>query len=75
MQLVELQQYLQEFQKQGLGVCAILYDSEAILADFAKRKKITFSLLSDPQSKMIRAFGVLNTAVPAGHLWYGVPYP
>ena len=24
---------------------------------------------------MIRAFGVLNTAVPAGHMWSGVPYP
>lgn len=53
----------------------ITYDSEEILADFAKRKNITFPLLSDPPSKMIRAFGVLNTAVPAGHLWYGVPYP
>ena len=32
-------------------------------------------MLSDPQSQTIRAFGVLNTAVPAGHLWYGVAYP
>jgi len=66
---------VQEFQKQGLGVCAISYDSVEIMADFARRKNITFPLLSDPQSKVIRAFGVLNTYVPAGHMWYGVPFP
>ncbi len=70
-----MQQYAPEFQKKGLGVCAISYDSTAILKDFASRKGITFPLLSDPQSKIIRAFGVLNTSVPAGHMWYGVPYP
>lgn len=70
-----MQQYAEEFKKQGLGVCSILYDSEAILQDFSKRKNITFPLLSDAGSKVIRAFGVLNTSVPAGHMWYGVPYP
>ena len=53
----------------------MLYDSEAILQDFTKRKNITFPLLSDPGAKAIRAFGVLNTYVPQGHMWYGVPFP
>jgi hypothetical protein len=70
-----LQQYASEFRKQGLGVAIITYDSVAILADFAQRKNITFPMLSDPQSKIIRDFGVLNTSVPTDHLWYGVPYP
>jgi hypothetical protein len=58
-----------------LGVVTISYDSVDILADFAKRKNITFPMLSDPNSTVIRSFGVLNTAVPAGHVWAGVPYP
>ena len=32
-------------------------------------------MLADPQAEIIRAFGVLNTHVPAGHMWYGVPFP
>jgi hypothetical protein len=66
---------LKEFQQKGLGVFAISYDSVAILADFGKRRNITFPLLSDPKSQTIRAFGVLNTYVPVGHMWYGVPFP
>jgi AhpC/TSA family/Thiol:disulfide interchange protein DsbD, N-terminal len=46
-----------------------------IVADFSKRQHITFPILADSQSKAIRDFGVLNTAVPQGHLWFGVPYP
>ena len=53
----------------------ITYDTVEIIADFAKRQNITLPVLADPQSKAIRDFGVLNTAVPQDHLWYGVPYP
>ena len=72
---MELQQYVEKFRKEGLGVAVISYDSGEILADFAKRKNITLPMLADPQSQIIRAFGVINTHVPAGHLWYGVPFP
>ena len=72
---MELQQYIKQFQGQGLGVVAITYDSEAILADFSKRQGITYPLLSDPKSQAIRAYGILNTQVPADHYWYGIPYP
>lgn len=72
---MELQQYVDAFRKQGLGVCAITYDAVETLADFAQRRGITFPLLADPKSEIIRAFGILNTSVPPDHLWYGVPYP
>jgi hypothetical protein len=32
-------------------------------------------ILADSPSKAIRDFGVLNTSVPEGHSWSGVPYP
>lgn len=37
---------------------------------------MTFPLLSDPDSDVIRGVGILNTLIdPADHPWYGVPFP
>ncbi|HEY3738957.1 MAG TPA: protein-disulfide reductase DsbD domain-containing protein [Bryobacteraceae bacterium] len=60
MQLVQLQNDLQVLKTAGFGVAAISYDSTAVLADFAKRKSITFPLLSDHESVEIRAFHVAD---------------
>jgi DsbC/DsbD-like thiol-disulfide interchange protein len=45
------------------------------LKNFADRRGITYPLLSDPQSSVIKAFGILNTEVPPGTPFYGIPYP
>ena len=58
---MELEDQLEELRGQGLGVAAISYDSEAVLADFSQRRGITFPLLSDDDSKVITQFGILNT--------------
>jgi peroxiredoxin len=47
-------------------VVAVSYDSPAILAAFSEQRGITFPLLSDADSKTIRAFGILNPAVEWG---------
>ena len=65
----------EEFKKMGLGICAVSYDSREVLADFARRKKISYPLLSDPDSTIIRAFGILNTSIPEGDSGYGIPHP
>jgi hypothetical protein len=57
---VELQNAKQRFEERGLKLAAISYDSRAILKDFAARQNIDFPLLADPDSKIIRSFGVLN---------------
>ena len=72
---MELGQNVERIRKEGLGLAAISYDSPAILKDFADRRKITFPLLSDPDSKIIRAFGILNESVKPGTAQYGIPYP
>ncbi|MGC8536808.1 MAG: peroxiredoxin family protein [Rhizomicrobium sp.] len=72
-QLLELQQAKQEFAAKGIHVASITYDSQAILKSFADRKDITYPMLSDPQSKIIRAFGILNPE--AKGFAAGVPYP
>ena len=48
------------FQKQGVKLAAISYDSEEILKYFAERHKLDYPLLADPESKIIQAYGVLN---------------
>lgn len=73
--MVELEQNWARIQKAGLGLAAISYDSVAILKDFADRRKITFPLLSDPESQIIRAFGILNETVRPGTPQYGIPRP
>ncbi len=61
-----MQNQLPELEAQGLGVVAISFDSQDILADFAERKGITFPLLSDKDSSAIAAFGILNTVAVDG---------
>ena len=73
---MELESQVEALRKRGLGVAALSYDSVAILRDFATRRRITFPLLSDAESKVIRAFGILNEAdYPPGQMAHGVPYP
>jgi peroxiredoxin len=67
---------LAELKRQGIGVAAVTYDSLAILADFARRRAITFPLLSDPGSATIKRYGILNTTVPeTNQQSYGIPFP
>ncbi len=53
---------------------AISYDSVEVLSRFADKRQITFPLLSDPDSKVIEAFGIRNVEA-AGSRIDGVPYP
>ena len=58
---MELQEQLDELQAQGLGVVAISYDPEVVLAEFSEGRGISFPLLSDEDSKVITEYGILNT--------------
>jgi hypothetical protein len=72
---VELEHQKSDYERRGLGVASISYDSVAVLKNFADRAGIGFPMLSDPDSKIIRAFGILNESVPKDNLVYGVPHP
>jgi peroxiredoxin Q/BCP len=74
-QVIELQSRAAELKAQGLGLAVITYDSPAVMADFSRRRGITFPLLSDPGSHTIKAYGILNTAVAAGTSNFGIPFP
>ncbi len=60
---------------QGLGLAAISYDSPEVLKQFAARAHITFPLLSDADSAVIRRYAILNDTVAKGTPQYGIPYP
>jgi len=73
---VELQGRVAELKRQGLSLAAVSYDPVAVLADFSKRRGITFPLLSDPGSATIKRYGILNTTVPeTNQQSYGIPFP
>jgi hypothetical protein len=60
----------------GINAAAITYDSRDVLANFAATYQIDYPLLSDAGSKVIRAFGILNTNIPEDHkMLYGIPWP
>ena len=67
-----------------MALFAVSYDAVAILRDFAGAHGITYPLLSDEGSHVIRALGLLNERVQEDHAAYGVkpnprhvnlPYP
>jgi peroxiredoxin len=74
-QIVELQSRLSALRDEGLGIAVITYDTPAILADFSKRRGITFPLLSDQGSATIKAYGILNTTADPATRNFGIPFP
>ena len=75
-QLVELRDATASFQAEGIKLYTISYDDKEVLAEFSKNYGIEYPLLSDIDSKVIRAYGILNEQVrPGDSLLYGIPYP
>jgi len=67
---------MREFDALDIPVYALSYDEADALSDFRDAHNITFTLLSDPQSEVIRSFGILNTLIDKNdHPWFGIPYP
>jgi hypothetical protein len=71
---VELGIHAEAVRKLGYGVAALSYDQPAALAHFAQRKQLNYPLLSDPDSKVIDAFGIRNENIKDGFA-KGVPHP
>jgi peroxiredoxin len=73
MQLRKLQSSLKEIEATGGQVVTISYDSPETLKRVATKREVTFLLLSDPGSKTIEAFGILNKEAKGKDK--GIPYP
>ena len=53
----------------------VTYDPVDILKRFAAREKIGYTLLSDPRSAIIGAFGLIDGSIPRDSNWYGLAHP
>ena len=74
-QLMALRDLQGPLAQRGYALAAISYDPPSALADFAAKRAITYTLLSDDGSKMIDAWGLRDPQYPQGSFAYGVPQP
>lgn len=72
---MELQGRYDEIKKQGLGLVSITYDPPETLKRFADSRGITFPLVSDPGSAIIKRYGLFNNTVDPKTAAYGIPHP
>lgn len=63
-----------EFEKRGLSVVFVSYDDPAKQRKFASEKSVSVTLLSDPTSEIIDAFGLRNEKHTSGR-FAGIPHP
>ncbi len=75
-QLIELEKSAaKEIEKRGFNLVGVSYDDVNVLAKFSKKRKISFPLLSDTDSKIIKEFEILNEKYKPGDRVYGIPHP
>ena len=72
---MELQRRVTDLERQGLGLAVITYDPVTTLKRFAGERGLTFPLLSDQGSAVIRRYGLLNTTVAPDSRAFGIPHP
>ncbi len=74
-QMIQVNGGLAEIEKRGFRVAALSYDLPEVLKGFAAKRRIGFTLLSDPKSEVIDAYGLRDPQYPPGHRAHGVPRP
>ena len=72
---MQLERKRKDFEGRGIRIAAVSFDTPDTLKHFSERMNIGFALLSDPESAIIRKFGVLNEDVPEDHQFFGIPHP
>jgi peroxiredoxin len=73
---VQLQEKMPAFRALGIRVLALGYEEPEALRDFQNAYGITYKLLPDPHSKIIRDYGILSTLIAEDqHPWLGIPFP
>jgi peroxiredoxin len=74
-QLIDMNGGVPEIEKRGYRVAALSYDSPEILQTFTTKRKIAYTLLSDPKSEVIDLYKLRDPQYPPGSRAYGVPRP
>lgn len=71
--MVQLQRDLKTIEEAGVQVVGLSYDDPAVLKRFSDKARISFPMLSDPESKTIEAYHIRNEAAKGKA--EGVPNP
>lgn len=74
-QMVEVNGGIAEIEKRGFRVAVLSYDAPDVLKAFAAKRQIKYTLLSDPKSEAIDAYGLRDPQYKPGHRAHGVPRP
>ncbi|MBT3398410.1 MAG: redoxin domain-containing protein [Rhodospirillaceae bacterium] len=75
VQAVAWNDRIDEIRELGYEVATVTYDDVGKLRRLERRQKIDYPMLSDVNSDIIRAFGLLAENYPQGSFYYGVPHP
>lgn len=74
-QMLALRDIQGDLEQRGYTLATLSYDSPAILADFAGREEIGYTMLSDEGSMMIDAFDLRDPQYGEESFAHGVPRP
>ncbi len=74
-QIIEINGRADEIRARGYEIAVVTYDPPETLERFDTERDITLTLLSDPQSEAIDAFGLRNEEYRDDPRRYGVPHP
>lgn len=74
-QMVEVNGGVAEIEKRGFRVAVLTYDAPDVLKAFSAKRQIKYTLLSDPKSEAIDAYGLRDPQYAPGHRAHGVPRP
>ncbi len=74
-QLIDINTGAKAITARGYGLAALSYDPVQVLKRYGEAHDIGYTLLSDPDSKVIDAFGIRNEGYKNMAFAYGVPYP
>ncbi len=74
-QMVALDEIAPELNAKGYPIVALSYDSPKDQNKFLAKRDLSFKMVSDQESEVIKAFGLLNTEYKEGSRPYGVPHP
>jgi peroxiredoxin len=74
-QLMELSGGLKDIERRGYKLAGISYEKSEVQKEFVERRKVGYTMLSDPQSEIIDRYKLRDPSYPAGDFAYGVPRP
>lgn len=74
-QIMEFQTAQPAFAALGYHIAGISYDTPDVTAAFAEKRNVHFPLLTDQDSALIKALGILNEDHAPSTKFYGIPNP